>query len=221
MAQLNLIAENNKNNSHEQILIDNVRELLKIHKMNEAELARQANVPKPTLHKILAGSTEDPRISTLQAIANVFKITVDDLYSPSFTKATRHKIEVQAIPVISWTECLKGVSFIAGLTATNWKKWLITENTKKSLYGLVSKSSMESQFPIGTVFIIDPEGIPRDGDLVVVEYPDAEEATLREMAIDGPIKLLLPISNYAEKEKLTDNIQLLGTVVQSRLDIDY
>lgn len=221
MAHLNLVAENNKNNSPEQVLIDNVRELLKIHKMNEAELARQANVPKPTLHKILAGSTEDPRISTLQAIASVFKVTVDELYQPNIAKANQPKIEVQAVPVISWIDCVKGENFLKNLTAANWKKWLVIENVKEGLYGLASKASMESQFPSGSVFIIDSKSIPRDGDLVVVKYPGAEEATLREIAIDGPIKLLLPISNYAERERLTDEIELLGTVVQSRLDIDY
>jgi len=215
------LADQTHPSSPEQVLIENVRALLKLRKMNEAELARQANVPKPTLHKILAGSTEDPRISTLQAIAHVFDMTVDELYSPNVTRNTQHKIEVQPIPVISWSDCLKGKAFVEELTAASWKKWLVISNTKKGLYGLSSKASMESQFPIGTVFVIDPQGVPGDGDLVVVKYPNSEEAALRELSVDGPIKLLLPMNDYAEREKLTSDVQILGTVVHSRLDIDY
>ena len=80
---------------------------------------------------------------------------------------------------------------------------------------------MESQFPSGTVFVVDTKCYPRDGDLVIVKYPDTEEATLRELTIDGPIKLLLPISDYADKEKLKSDIQIIGVIIHSRLDIDY
>lgn len=215
------LTENDKNHSPEQALIDNVRDLLAMHKMNEAELARQANIPKPTLHKILAGSTEDPRISTLQAIAAAFNMTVDELYIPNITNTKQHKIEMQPIPIISWADCLKETRFIENLNAANWKKWLVVGNIKKGLYALNSKTSMELQFPAGTVFIVDPKNIPRDGDLVIIKYPNAEEATLRELAIDGPTKLLLPINDYGEREKLTNNIQIIGTVIHSRLDIDY
>ena len=220
MNQLKL-ADKDKNYSPEQALIDNVRDLLAMHKMNEAELARQANIPKPTLHKILAGSTEDPRISTLQSIATAFNMTVDELYIPDIIKTKQHKIEMQPIPVISWADCLKEARFIENLNATNWKKWLVVGNIKKGLYALNSKTSMALQFPAGTVFIVDPKNIPRDGDLVIVQYPNTEEATLRELAIDGPTKLLLPINNYGEKEKLTSGIKIIGTVIHSRLDIDY
>jgi len=215
------LTDDEKSCSPEQALIDNVRDLLALHKMNEAELARQANIPKPTLHKILAGSTEDPRISTLQAIAVAFNMTVDELYIPDIIKTKQHKIEMQPIPIISWADCLKEIGFLENLNATNWKKWLVIGNIKKGLYALNSKASMELQFPAGTVFIIDPKNIPRDGDLVIVKYPNTEEATLRELAIDGPTKLLLPINDYGEKEKLTNNIQIIGTVIHSRLDIDY
>lgn len=221
MSEITTLPKNRKTARSEEMLVSNVKRLLKQYRMNEAELARQANLPKPTVHKILAGSTEDPRISTLQAIANVFNLTIDELYSADLTKEKQRDIAVQAIPVISWSECLKGEDFFETLSSNNWKNWLVTENVKNRLYGLASKTSMESQFPKGTVFVIDPNHISNDGDFVIVKYPEAEEAALRELTVDGPIKLLLPINNYAEKERLTGDIELIGTVIQSRLVIEY
>lgn len=218
MGQLKLT---DKNTSSDRTLICNVRDLLALHKMNEAELARQANIPKPTLHKILAGSTEDPRISTLQAIAKAFNITLDELYSPNIVQIKQHKIQIQPIPIVSWADCLKGKFFLKTLTPTNWEKWLIIDNIKNGLYGLTSKASMESQFPAQTVFVIDPEKQPTDGDLVIIQYPQTGEAALRELTIDGPVKLLLPVNNYSEKEKLTPEMKIIGTVIHSRLDIHY
>ena len=49
--------------------------------ISEAELARRTHIPQPTLHKILAGKTEDPRFSTMQQLAAFFDLTVDELVS--------------------------------------------------------------------------------------------------------------------------------------------
>ena len=72
------------------------------------------------------------------------------------------------------------------------------------------------RFPKDTILIISPDIQPRDGDLVIVHYPDSKEATIRELSIDGPMKLLLPINPNNQQDHLQDQIKIIGTLAQTR-----
>lgn len=198
------------------VFIANVRHLMNTRNISEAELARQTQIPQPTLHKILAGKTTDPRISTLQILATYFGITVDELFTGAKAYGLTTHPEIQSIPIISWTDCIQEKSLLDHLNPSNWEQWLVIEHLAKQPYALISKPCMEPRFPKGTALIIDPDTSPKDGDLIVVHYPNTTEATLRELSIDGPIQLLIPISPDHEKDKLTNEIKILGVVLQSR-----
>jgi len=43
------------------------------------EIALQANLPEPTLEKLFAGATKDPKLTTLQKLVHFFGHTLDDL----------------------------------------------------------------------------------------------------------------------------------------------
>lgn len=47
--------------------------------MSESALARAVNLPKATIHRVLAGLTPDPRAGTLLPIAQYFNITIEQL----------------------------------------------------------------------------------------------------------------------------------------------
>jgi SOS-response transcriptional repressor LexA len=202
----------------EDVLVANLHRLLHSHNLTEAMLARLTKIPQPTLHKILSGKTEDPRISTLQSLANFFGVTIDELYSSSPYTEDKASVGIQSLPIVSWSECLKGREFIDTLTPNIWDHWLVIEYSGKDLYGLISKPSMEPRFPKGSTLIIDPQITPTDGDLVVVYYAGTQEATLRELSIDGPTKLLLPLNNLCSTHVLNDDIKIVGTVIQSRFN---
>lgn len=44
-----------------------------------SSLARRTGVNQPTLHKIMSGETEDPRLSTMLALATFFDVSVEEL----------------------------------------------------------------------------------------------------------------------------------------------
>lgn len=60
-------------------LIRNLNYLLNKHGLNPTELQNRTGVPQPTIHRILAGNSEDPRTRTLKPIANHFGVTVEHL----------------------------------------------------------------------------------------------------------------------------------------------
>ena len=43
------------------------------------EIAEQANIPEPTLEKLFAGATKDPKLTTMQQLVHFFGHTLDDL----------------------------------------------------------------------------------------------------------------------------------------------
>jgi SOS-response transcriptional repressor LexA len=204
--------------SDEQLLI-NLRLLMHKKNFSEAKLSRETHIPQPTLHKILSGKTSDPRISTLKILAHYFEITLDDLYSLDVLKSihTTDSEQSKSIPIISWEDCVKSDDPTASLSSVNWDQWAVIANTdNKAAYALISKPSMEPRFPRGTTLIIDVDVQPSDGDLVIVYYPETKQATLRELSMDGPHRLLLSLNQNLPADQLTNTIKILGTVAQSR-----
>ncbi len=200
----------------QQVFIANLKYLMNKHQINEAKLSRATLIPQATLHKILSGKTADPRISTLHTLANYFNISVDELFGKSASSEIRQtQHTAKSIPLISWGECIKGPNFIQNLTPINWNNWLTTDSQADNLYALTTKPSMEPYFPKNTVLIIDPDASAQDGDLIIVLYPNIDEATIRELSLDGPQKKLLSINSNQEFDTWDKHI-ILGVVTQSR-----
>lgn len=200
------------------VLTITLHRLMDERKLTEAELARRTNIPQPTLHKILSGKTGDPRASTLKSLADFFGVTIDMLLTGNATTATpvtASTTKTQSIPIISWTDCLQLAKLMGSLNSTNWDHWITTEYSSATAYALSSKPSMEPRLPKGSTLIIDPNINPEDGDLVIVHFPNTNEATLRELSIDGPIKQLIPICRNSPPEPWDSNINVLGVLTKS------
>src|SRR3989344_5576291 len=89
------------------LLIVNLRALMRKTNLNEAKLSRATNIPQATVHKILAGKTGDPRASTLKTLSDFFGVSIDELLSgdPVPENPKSSAVAAQSIPVISWKEC--------------------------------------------------------------------------------------------------------------------
>lgn len=188
--------------------------------INTTKLAREIGLPQPTIHRLVAGKTEDPKLSTLISIANYFSITIDQLLGNANIdniQATNSKPAAVSIPIISWENALQAKIFPQNLTISNWSDWFISDlKISSNAFGLRSKPSMEPRFSVGSILTVDPDEFPQDGNIVIVHYPHTKEATIREVILDGPKKLLCSITNKNEIDELTKNIKILGTVMQAR-----
>lgn len=197
------------------LLIMNIRALMKKSGFNEAELSRRTEIPQATVHKILAEKTVDPRASTLKSLADFFEISIDDLLFGNPAAVKSLVASAQALPVLSWKECINSNELISTLTPTNWKHWKVSEFLSKHAYVLISKPSMAPRFPRDTVLFIDPTVTPKDGDYVIVHYADTDEATIRELSIDGPDKLLLPMNSNVEPTLINKQVKILGVLIKA------
>jgi DNA-binding Xre family transcriptional regulator len=196
--------------------VHNIKRLMAEKMMNEATLAKKTAIPQPTLHKILSGKTTDPRISTLKLIAEFFDVSLDTI----MYTGTQQKIEAgslakkktKAIPIISWLECVEAKALWDTLTPTTWKDWRLSTVKADKVVCLIAKSSMEPRFSKGALLSVALDVKPVDGDWVVVHYPHSDEATLRQLVLDGPLKRLKSIHN--DSDILDESIRLIGVVVE-------
>jgi SOS-response transcriptional repressor LexA len=196
-----------------------IKLLMARNNLNVSELARRINLPQPTIQRLLAGKTDDPRLSTLIIIAGYFLISIDQLigYSPLPNSSSAVHPEGRPIPILSWHEAIDYKKIIKGLSKNNWTNWILLDRRASSLtYTLKTKKSMEPRFPIGSLLLVDPETQPDDGDMIVVWYPETSDATIRELILDGPRQSLLSITDNSVSEELTNKITVLGVIIESR-----
>ena len=55
--------------------------------LTTAEIAKQADIPEPTLEKLFAGVTKDPKLPTMKKLVHFLGYTLDDLYPEETEKA--------------------------------------------------------------------------------------------------------------------------------------
>lgn len=187
--------------------------------LSEAQLARDTNLPQPTIHRILNGETQDPRISTITPLAEYFNVSINQLLgleplSANLSKSSR----VVSIPIISWADVVKGAKYYERLTPENWKSWANVESKHAGCYALKSKPSMSPRFPIHSVLIIDKQTKVFDGDFIVISSQEMQEATLRQYVSDGAQKYLKPITPEFPIEPFNDQIVLHGVLIRAIFD---
>lgn len=72
--------------------------------LTTSEIAAKSGIPEPTLEKLFAGVTKDPKLPTMQRLVHFFGYTLDDLYeakekapAPSEDGAEANAIEKEMI----------------------------------------------------------------------------------------------------------------------------
>lgn len=74
-------------------LSDVLKRLLQDNSLTANKLAVTLCIPTPTIHRLVTGEVQDPRLSTLTAIADYFDITIEQLVgrkSISMEKRKKH-----------------------------------------------------------------------------------------------------------------------------------
>lgn len=122
------------------------------------------------------------------------------------------------VPLISWvqagdwTECTD--PYPPGM-ADEW----VSPSTKVSQCAFALKvrgDSMEPRFTEGDTLIVDPEIEARSGDFVIVRLDDAQEATFKQLILDGPQKFLKPVNPRYPVVPINGNATIVGVVVEKR-----
>lgn len=207
-----------------QIISENLRALLKINNSTESKVAEALNIPFMTIRRLVSGETMDPRVFTLKLIADHFNVSIDTLISEN--KITTHELSQKNkpvfVPVLDWAT-IEQVKKIKEIDLKKWQNWhpiSFSDDAEfgENIFGLESRKSMYPRFQIGTIFIIDPDASPSDGDIVLVRMKKNNEMTLRELTIDPPLWQLKPISTGSEVIEYSNKThEIFGVVILTLL----
>jgi transcriptional regulator with XRE-family HTH domain len=172
-------------------LAKNLLLLLKRRNLSENDLAKALNIPTITIKRLTSGEITNPKIDTLILIANHLNVSIDALVEKT-DEATLGLLRKKPrfIPILDWSTAAS-IESIKKLDLQTWAEWqpiALDEyhEISKLAFALQSKPSMNPTFPTGTVFIIDPDTKPTDGDMVLVKIKDDNELSLRKLVIDPP-----------------------------------
>lgn len=185
-------------------LAKNLRMLIDERCITENDIAQSIHIPVMTVRRLVSGETVDPRISTLRLMANYFKVSIDSLIEDNTSNAIAcmGRAAPQFIPVLDW-KTIKDINSTRDINLKTWKEWHpIVFSDQFSLsnhaFALESKPSMQPRFPMGTLFVVDPNESPTDSDIALIKMKKDGNISLRELIIDLPRWQLYPIVSGSE-----------------------
>lgn len=105
--------------------LDRLRAMKSESGLTTKEIASQSGIPEPTLEKLFAGATKEPKLGTITELVHFFGHTLDDLTDAPETKNeptpdTRSELDEELLNrLMSLTpdEILKVDAFVQGLLA--------------------------------------------------------------------------------------------------------
>jgi SOS-response transcriptional repressor LexA len=186
-----------------------------------SELSRRINLPQSTVDRLVNAKTSDPRISTLEPIADYFKISVDQLMGKQpISKYINLGVEQtigKTVPIINWEDAVQYAEHIKTLTLTNWFAWIST-NSEVGESGFAVKLkglAMSPRFLEGSILIVNPDCKPVDRDYVLVEYDNT--TYFRQLIAEGHEQYLRALNLDYGTLRLDKPYRFLGVITESRI----
>ena len=196
--------------------------------VSNAKLARMIGVSRPTIGNWIEGKSA-PTGENLTNLANALKVDPNWLMSGKESRVRldnnvdiSQKIPFEGfpVPVISWVAAGSFGPIETVLRDTEVDEYLPPiKECGKNGYGLVVTGiSMSPKFEPEDRIYVNPDFQVSDlktGDLVIVSCAGDNEATFKQLIIEGTTKYLKPLNPKWDEQiiKLTEDCRLVGKVV--------
>ena len=189
-------------------MVERIRALMRQQGMNDADLARKTGVSAGTLSRVLSMETEDPRISTVLAIADALGSTVGYLLQSE---------RAYPIPILGWDEI---VEFARGHRDVARKtQWLTVDTPRRpGTFAVRTISSMAPRFREGSIVVVEPCVTLRDAQ-VAAAVVDGSGPALHRVVKDGDVAWLKSLNGTRAEaiNAFASGVIVLGVVTESRL----
>ncbi len=202
-----------------------LQSLIKSYEISESELARQINLPRATVNRLVSGKTPDPRASTLSAIATYFNVTVEQLIGKQPLSLKNNYPEekpTKYIPIIA-SKQIHNWEHLANLYSDHHYPDTIEADTHTSKNGKFAirvdgSNAMWPQFQENSILIIDPLKAPQNRDFVISHIDKTNEVVFRQFieGENGNYRILTAINPTFPIIELSQKDKIIGTVIQTR-----
>jgi SOS-response transcriptional repressor LexA len=209
--------------------------------LSEGELGRRSGVPQPTIHRIVTNSVASPRHENVEKIAKALKVSSNWLWKGGehndpgpdlVTESNAPEINVEPgpaikgyVPLISWVQAGAWCEVADVRTLDDAELWLpcAASHSSQSYALRVRGLSMFNQherrsFRDGDIIFVDPAKDAENGSLVIAKLVDSQEATFKQLVMEGSRRFLKPLNPAWPIIELGSNAMICG-VVFSKLEI--
>lgn len=213
-----------------------IKALRKALKITQAELGLKIGVSGVTV-----GNWEKdehlPKGEHLVALAKSLNTFTDYIITGKYSDKPKNKSDIEEIAPTDYIPTKK-VPLISSIQAGSWMEivdifepghadqWQeTTANVSKNSFALrVEGKSMQNPngyptVPHGAIVIVDPDLAATSGKIVVAKLPNSNEATIKKLVIDGPIKYLEPLNPDYKPITIDSECVIIGVVKQVIQDI--
>lgn len=196
-------------------LKDNYRFLLARKGVSSSDVSRSTGISQPALSKIERGISENPRLQTLNLLAEYFGVSVSDLINSNLSDATEIEeplSHINYVPLISWVQAGNWQEVIDNLHPGEGERIPTVYKAREHTYALrVHGDSMEPKFSNGDIIIVEPGEQPENGSYVVVRQ-NGSEATFKQLCIDGSNCFLKPLNSRYPIMEMKQDAVICGVV---------
>ena len=196
------------------IIARNLQYLAKRSGLTEAEIARKIDCPPQTLNRMFRGQTPDPKISVVRKLSSFFEIPISNLLSENLSLGYEN---YKMLPLLEWEELSElnnREELLKNNTRRNWQP--ISVEISNSAFLLKSKKSMAPRIPHVTIFVVEPNIQPIDGDIIIVHFRENNIFSARELIIDAPQWILQNISGEDKSVYQSSEHNIIGIVIEKR-----
>jgi len=176
--------------------------------ISEGELFRRTGVPQPTIHRILSGATPNPRMDSIEPLAEFFNVTPDqmlgriplpkDRIPGTFVTLSETK---KMVPLLNWSEIVYWPNILKNTDFKTDRNWVTSESgIKGEAFALkITSADYLPEFRNGTIIIIDSNRKPKNGDFAIGVSKKNNTVILGRILIDNDYSIIIPlVGNYSE-----------------------
>jgi transcriptional regulator with XRE-family HTH domain len=201
-------------------MLDKILQVLMFNKrIKPAQLARDANIPKQTLSRIISGKSPKPHIKNLQPIADYFEVSLAQLRGDVPLPSGMVELDVP-------TDRTRATQ----LPIYQWRYPFICSSPDDLLYAAPSISeqafalrmpdtSMAPIFAPECILMFEPSVEYGDRDFVLVRFQATQQLIFRQLLVDAEqhyAKALSPDLKSFPMRLLEPKDSILGVLVESR-----
>lgn len=213
-------------------LTDILNHLLHKENLRPSELARLTGVPQPTVHRMVTGTCPRPHKASLVPIAQHFDISIEQLKGlEPIPGLNMHKLESadgwSTLPLVDWKHLSTWpkAEFDYQLTElgvhTQKRAQTMTYSdaslSNQAFAAYLHDRAMEPLFPAGSLLIFDPQKEKLDGCFGLVRLENGD-VLFRQLTLNDTNVLYATIESSTVTIELTENDQIIGVLVQVRID---
>lgn len=206
----------------------------KLRKLSQGKVAKAVGISQPTLSELENNQSDGTK--KIVELAQVLQVNVRwlsngegpmeaDEPTPHSGSAWGNVTDGPAlrgkVPVISWVQAGNWMEVMDNFAPGDAEKWIdTTYAVRRHTFAVrVTGDSMEPKFPEGALIVVEPDEDPLPGKFVVVRKRGDNEATFKQLVLDGGVYYLKPLNpRYPIMELPADSV-IVGVVKQMTMEV--